>query len=407
MRDTGSRGDLDLAVASAAGLVLSAVAIGGLLARAAGLAYRPLAHDVEPLRDAMSTSAALAALTIGCAVWMWHWLLHYRNADRTTLWYGLVILIGGLGGLSTAIVAVTIGAYRSLVWAFNNDAVGSDWSHYFTFVPAVAAAAITGGGSWWYHWFVLGRRDRKTRSEPMRAFDYISAAAGLVAGAIGVVHVVMAAVESVTNPSTAAQPDSANRWIAAACLLAVGLPVWLGFWRRIQGFVGRSDAGERQSPVRRVYLVSLFGAGAGAAIVGLIVTVTRVVRDVLDGEAGEGTFRGVRVGLGLLVAVSGVTWYHLRIFRTEQAEHRSTQRRHREVVLVSNDGADLARHLADTCHAHVVRWHRTDAIAESTVDPALVASAIESSTADHVLVVVGSGDIQIVPFNETLAPDSR
>lgn len=393
------RGDLYLAVASTAGLVMGSIGLGGILARAIALLYTPLAHHVEPNGGPMLFRPAVASLAIGGAVWVWHWLVHYRDAERTTLWNGYVILVGGLGGLATAIVSVSLAGYWTLVWFFG-DPSKPDWAHHFSFVPATIATAIVGVAVFVYHWFVVARLGRgAVRTEPVRVFEYLSAAAGLVAAAIGVVHVVMATVESMTSPAALDNPDSANRWIAAFSLLAVGVPVWLVFWHRIQGFVARDRATELRSAVRPIYLVGLFGVGGAVAMVGLILTVTQMLRDLLDGTFGEQTIRDVRVPLGMLVAVSGVAWYHLRIYRSERGEYVAA-RRHQDVVLVSSDGEGLAERLAAASGAHVVQWYRTDTVAAAPIDVDRLAHLIADSPADHLLVVQGPDEVEVVPFDE-------
>jgi hypothetical protein len=393
------RGDLSLAASSAAGLVMVSIGAGGLLARAIALVYKPLAHDVEPHGGPMATRAAVASVLVGGAVWAWHWLVHYRKAQRTTLWHGYVILVGGLGGLAAAIVSLTLAGYWSLVWFFG-ESPKPDWAHHFSFVPATIATAVIGFVVFLYHWLVVARRGHgAVRTEPVRVFEYVSAAAGLVAAAVGVVHVVVAAVESATSPAANQNPDSPNRWIAAISLLAVGVPVWLVFWRRIQGFVARDRPSELRTPVRRLYLVGLFGVGSAIAMAGLIMTLTRSFTDLFDGTFGQRTIRDVRVPLGMLVAVSGLAWYHLWVYRAERGEHTAATRR-QEVVLVSSEGEGLAEQLAEASGAHVVQWYRIDAISATPIDVEQLAHTITDSPADHLLVVQGPGELEVVPFDQ-------
>ncbi len=375
------------------------IGAGGLLARATALAYKPLAHDVEPHGGPMATRAAVASVVVGGAVWAWHWLAHYRNSERRTLWHGYVILVGGLGGLAAAIVSVTLAGYWSLVWFFG-ESPKPDWAHHFSFVPATIATAVIGAVVFLYHWLIVARRGHgATRTEPVRVFEYVSAAAGLVASAVAVVHVVVAAVESATSPATNRNPDSPNRWIAAISLLAVGVPVWLVFWRRIQGFVAGDRPSELRTPVRRLYLVGLFGVGGAIAMAGLIITLTQSLTNLLDGTFGEQTVRDVRVPLGMLVAVSGLAWYHLRVYRAERGEHASAPRR-REVVLVSSDVEGLAEQLAAASGARVVQWYRSDAIGATPIDVEQLVHTIADSPADHLLVIQGSDELEVVPFDQ-------
>lgn len=392
------RGDLYLAVASAAGLVMLSIGAGGLLARGIALVYRPLAHQVEPHGEPMVTRTALTSIAVGGAAWAWHWLVHYRHAERTTLWNGHVILVGGLGGLASAIVSVTLAGYWSLVWFFG-DSPKPDWAHHFSFVPATIATAVVGVVVFSYHWFVVAQLGRAAaRTEPVRVFEYLSAGAGLVAAAIGIVHVVVATVESFTAPAVTANPDSPNRWIAAISLLGVGVPVWLVFWRRIQGFVARDRSGEMRSAVRPVYLMALFGVGGAVAMIGVITTVTQSLRDLLDGTFGEQTIRDVRVPVGMLVAVSGLAWYHLRVYRAERAEHVAVQVRHDVIVVSSDEG--IAERLAAASGAHVVQWYRADEVLVAPIDVDELARAIADNPARHLLVVQGPDEVEVVPFDE-------
>ncbi len=395
-------GDAYVALPSAAGLGTFAVGIGGVVARSAAAGYREAANGYEPMQPSPDLRSWTATAIVGGLCWGFYWLARYRNSHRTTLWHVVVVLLGGLGGLSAAVVAASIGLYRTLVW-FIGDPYVASWEEHFTFLPAALAATVVGLASWGYHRIVLGRETAENRTDPGRVYDYLSAASGLVAAATGTALGVVALIEALIEPE---RGDAAvkNSWIVAATLLFVGIVAWRIFWRRIERAMVVARQAELASSVRTIYLTAVFGIGAIAALIGLIVVLSGTLQDLLDGNFGRQSIRDVRGGIGAVLAVVGIVWYHLHIFRRERPEVLALQgavveQRIRTIVIVSahdpEQHSDLIDRLAQLPNSKVVVWRRTDPVPDPAADSDAIIEAVTNAGYGDVLVVVGPSDVRV------------
>ena len=102
-RSDGLRGDLHLAVGSFSGLVTMLIGIGGVAYVAGDEIYTSVVDQLPTGHLSPTLGTWLIAAGVGAVVWSWHWLGYYLRAERTSLWYVYVLLIGTLGGLIAAI----------------------------------------------------------------------------------------------------------------------------------------------------------------------------------------------------------------------------------------------------------------------------------------------------------------
>ncbi len=396
--------DLHLALGSTVGVGMLAVGLGGLLGSSGGRIYPHLAHGVHPSQSGAALGEWTATLVVGAVVWAWYWLTHYRSAPRTTLWHVVVVPVGSLGGLVTAIASAAVIGFQSLVWFFGQHGA-TTWSTHFTFLPNAAAAFLVGVAAWSYHRWELQRVGSPERSDPLRSYDYIASAAGLTAAIVGVVLAVVAFVEAVTPAPRTGPRNSPNRTLAAITLLSIGLPLWALFWSRIKRALLANRSAELRSPVRRIYVIALFGIGSVITMGGLIAVLWGSLQDLLDGNLGGTTIRDVRVGIALVLAVAGAAWFHFNVFRSERQEYvtlkTATPAMHKQVVLVASNGDDVAERLASG-GTTVIRWHRTDQSLPPPLDPDDVASRVAAVDADCVLVVLGTDGPTVVPYEDEL-----
>ena len=159
----------------------------------------------------------------------------------------------------------------------------------------------------------------------------------------------------------------ANVVLTGVTMLLVGGPIWFWFWRKIMLAVAGDRIAELQSPLRRLYLFSIFGVGGLAVLVASLVVLTTALEDALDGVFGRQTLDDTRVGLAVVLAVVGVAYYHLAVYRSEREDAEPPPvmpppplRPARRLVLVSADGERLAARLHEATGLPVVQWHRTD-----------------------------------------------
>jgi hypothetical protein len=132
------------------------------------------------------------------------------------------------------------------------------------------------------------------------------------------------------------------------------------------------------------------------------------LEDLLDNAFGAETVRSVRVGLSLLATVTGVSWYHLRVFRADQNFLTATgptpppsPRKH--LILVSPRGSGgLAGDLARATDADLDHWYLTAGITMPDTDIEELAARIEATDATDILVLLGPGGATLVPFETDL-----
>ncbi len=145
------------------------------------------------------------------------------------------------------------------------------------------------------------------------------AAVGLVAAAVGLVLVVAALVEAATSDVLVAGAPL-NTLLAAVTALGVGGSVWSRHWQLSTKVCERAPATEAASLVRRIYLVVLFGVGAVAAVIALIVAVYLFFQGVVEDELGPETLRRSRFAVGVLLTTVAVAVYHGAVYRSDR-EH--------------------------------------------------------------------------------------
>jgi fluoride ion exporter CrcB/FEX len=393
----GLRGDLHLASGSTAGLVVASTGAGGVLGSLLRQAYDEVTDHPG---TAPSPREWLILAVLGAVVWSWYWLREYRRSPHTDLWHTHVILVGSLGGLATAIVAGAMALYTSLVWVVG-DPVDTVAKEHFDLVPVSAALLVVGLASWLYHRGVLGGATTE-RTEPIRAYDYLMAAAGLVATMVATSVAIVAVIDVVTPEPEFSDVRVANRLLLAATLAVIGVPVWSTFWRRIGRHRTADPAGEITSIVRRVHLIVLFGIGGLTGLVCALVVLNTALRDLLDGIFGGRSVRSVGAPFGILASVAGVAWYHLRVFRSDEATIdeigpvvREMARRYTVVASSTSAAPEL---LAAEVGATVGRWTRLDSVTEPPFDPKAVLAVAADLPSGDLLVLAAGGGWSVIPL---------
>lgn len=386
---------------SLVGLATAATGLAGLLAGAlssllgldGGAAFAGGGHPM--LRG-------LVTLAVGAPVWLVYWVrtASRYERERDPLWLAYVLLVGVGGGLVTAIIAASTLVYTVLVWLVG-DPRSADAAVHFRSAPTAAAAAVVGALVWWYHHAVLERSGVEARSEVRRIYEYLMAGIGLLAAAAGLTTVVVALIEAVTGTARVVVGTSiVNTLLAAATLLAVGVPVWWTYWRRIQSAARGAVPEELASPTRRVYLAVLFGVGGVAAVVALLVGVYLLFADVVEGRLGAETLRRMRFAIGVLLTAATVAAYHWEVFRSDR-EHVPAvveTRGPRFVLLVGPADPAVAREVARRTHGRVQAWARTDdGRAGWSVDE--VMTALGDTTAEEVIVLSDADGLHTIPVH--------
>ncbi len=407
-RTHGLPGDLHLAVGSLTGLVTLVVGLGGVAYVAGDEIYTAIVDRLPAGHETPELAPWLIAIGIGGVVWAWHWLGSYARAERTPLWHVYVLPIGTLGGLVASIASGATIAYWTTVWYLGNPELDLP-SEHFEHVPVAAGFLVAGMATWWYHRTVLQSGGSVERSEPLRSYDYLMTASGLVASVVGATLALVALFESIAARITDDPSGVANRLVLAVILVVIGLPLWWTFWSRIRGHLDVDPAAEIGSPTRRLSLVVLFGAGGLTALISLIVVLFVGIDDLLDGTFGGETLHSARVGLALLATVTGVAWYHLGVFRSDRALAEQLAPEPTplpppawppatHVVLIAPPDGALAEALETATGLVVETWVREDDMPMPDIEiDELVARILEDDGHD-VAVVVGPTGVDVIPY---------
>ena len=173
-------------------------------------------------------------------------------------------------------------------------------AEHFAAAPTATATVAVGTLVWWYHQAVLKEPGTATRTEVTRLYEYLMAGLGLLAATGGLITLVAALIDALAGNAFVGG-SIVNTLLAGTTLLAVGGPVWWLHWREIQVATRAAGAEEVTSPTRRVYLYVLFGVGAVAAVVALVVAAYLLFQDIVSGTAGADTLRRMRFAIGALL----------------------------------------------------------------------------------------------------------
>lgn len=370
------------------------VLIGAVLQQLVGMG----SQIVPSLRDQVVMGGV--GLVVGALVWALYWLRTASREERTPLWFGYVLLVGG-AGLVMAIVAASTVLYTTLVWLLG-DPESTVALRHFVDAPGAAAFALVGVVVWWYHQSVLGQAHVTARTEVRRVYEYLMSAIGLLAAGVGLTLLVVAGIEAAVGSEVVVIGSSAvNTLLLAATLLVVGAPVWWFFWHRIQRSVTADPAAELASPTRRIYLLLLFGLGGVAAVVSLLVGVYLLFQDLVQGTYGPETIRAMRIPIGILLSTGAIAGYHGAVYRSgrELAPHAGTHGP-RYVLLVGPADPEIAHAVAHETGGRVQAWTTETGGAAWSIEDVMTAIGT-SPAASEVLVLSDPSGVHAIPVSRS------
>lgn len=382
--------DLPSLAGSLIGLVTTAVSLGVLISITLGEAWRSWSGGV--IATSGFTDDLLATvfwLVIGATVWWWQWTRDARLHNESQLRMVYLIVAPVLGGAVAAVSgAVGLGTL-GLSWMMDADR-DDVWTH-FTDGSALIAAVLVGSGVWWYHRQVLLAQ----ASAPVVAYRYVMSALGLIVLASGVGVTVNILIGSM---STSIVDQSRFELLGAGLsALVVGGPIWWRTWRPF-ALVGDDELG---STSRRVYLTVLAGVGSFAALMALVLIVTRVFEAVLDDRAG--LIEGIRAPGGTLVATGLVGAYHWTVWRRERELLPELAKPTVETVTVFGHGAgSVAAHVRRTVDARVRTILPTSEIIET--DAEQLPEVIGTFDASHIFVMIDGESLEVCAIASAAEP---
>jgi len=351
---------------------------------------------VDGARDATP-----AMLTFG-AVWFWYWWRNARLAGHSVLRHAFVLVGGVLGGLGAAVAAGSGLLFTVLLW-FLADQDGTSATEHFDTAPVFLTVCIVGLTVWTYHRSELP--DNKRRSEVERTYDHLASWVGLVAATAGIGVLLGGVILHQIMPNPHGWDESLGEPMSGVItLLAVGGTVWWRNWSRIQAHA--VEPTELTSPVRRIYLLTVFGSTALLVLGSVLVMVFMVIFGLLEKSLGVDELAWFRIPLAIIGATAGVALYHGQVLReglrsmpapVEQVEQAESV----HVTLVAARGGDWVRDLAEQTGVEVRLRLRADL--DDFVLPSAdeLSEAVRSVGAGEMLVTVAAdGTFEVVPLKK-------
>ena len=324
----------NLLVGSGIGLVLLAVGFGGLIGNSLEqlLNYKDELTVLERTNPIVNSSINII---LGIPVWYLYWLRSAIKLTRDLLWNIYVLLAGIAASFIAMVVSASIVIYDVLVWFFGNTGGATFARHFLDSTTAVGSALIS-FGIWTYHRMVFAYQAApgvEKRNELRRVYDYLVSGISLIAASLGILMIIVAAIESVTPSDIATGKSGANSLLLAITLLIVGAPIWWFHWNRIESQAAVDDL-EKSSPTRRIFILMLFGVSGVAAIASVITGVFLFFDDLLNSELSLETLRSARFAIGILVTNAAISGYHWSIYRLERNVPMQRIGKSRRIILV-------------------------------------------------------------------------
>lgn len=394
------RGEGHLVAGAAVSLIALVSALGFVLFEILTAIYAQLFETTLTTDFGDDIRRAASALLVSGALWWIYWLRNTKPLERTSLWHGHVLLIGVFSGLSAAIGAGASALYLVLVW-FVGDADGLSGVRHFDPTPALLSVVLVGLASFFYHRAVITEGGTKVRNEVRRIYEYVIAALGLLSAAVGMTILLVIVIQELaaTSPIIAVE-SQLNVVLGAVTALAVGIPLWATFWRRIQRIRFAEPAIELRSPTRRSYLGVLFGLGGIVALTSIVIVAFRFVEDMLDGVFGGGTINDVAPALALVLTTGAIAAYHWFVYKEDRSQKPPAVKSPlREVVLVGAASRSTARELTERLDVRVRSWDRADGGA-APVNIEALSEELANLGAERVIVVARVGGHEVIPFTE-------
>ena len=378
-------GSLITAIAGVVGLVK---VIGGSLALIFGLQKSTIVTIGNS-----SAIDGLIILVIAASLWTFYWIKNANQKSITGLWFGYVLLAGVGGSLVLAVTSSIIAIYRVLVW-FIGDPTSDVATTYFAGTPTALASAIVGTLAWWYHKSLLPLRAERT--ETLRVYEYLMSAISLIASTVGLAIVIVAVIEALTPNVIIDDEGAINTLLGAATVILVGAPVWWRYWSRIQKLVKQSPEAELTSPIRRVYLFTLFGMGGIAAIISLITVVFQLFEGILSSNLGASTVNEMRFALGILISTGIVAGYHWEIYRHEKTVEVTFKSTVKNVLLVGPKNSEFIQELKEATGAKISFMQRADT-SELVWPREHVIESVKQSKEHDLLILLEATGVKVVP----------
>jgi hypothetical protein len=312
------------------GLLMLLFGLAGLLARLVDLAVPPEGEVVDSGRWlAYDVADRLSTILAGLLTWVAAWGWSTRRLAETdgpdperdsvlhkVYLYGVLLLVVSWTVWNVSQVLYVL--LRSLLIPSQASAL---WTAVQHDLGETAANVLTFGLAWAYHAHVLKREaaaapERRRQATIRWVYGYIVAYVGAATFGTGLVGTLATALELLAQPGvTHGEHWWEERLALFATMIAVGLPVWLLPWLRLQREVGAAEA--RRSLARRIYLFLALGATVLTLLGSGAFTLYQLLRVAL-GERWSGSETSDLIDAGSAALVAALLLaYHLRVFQRD------------------------------------------------------------------------------------------
>lgn len=274
---------------------------------------------------------ALSLLLVGAPLWFYTWQLSLSALDEpgereSSLRLGFLYLLSLISAV-TVLAATGVLLDILLVQALGG---GRPTNEFIQNLGGALAVAIPFGALWAYYGrafrlAIADQADPGRRAALSRLYNYPLALLGLVATFIGVTTLLTYVIDS-SLASLQIAGTFTSRLAAGLATLAVGLPMWLAYWRPMQAeaHAGGDEGGHaRRSLVRRVYLYVVIFAAVIGGMSSAVWFVFQLINAMLGGAPRDFATE-LLTALQLLILFVAVLAYHLVVLRRDGARTADT-----------------------------------------------------------------------------------
>jgi hypothetical protein len=342
---------------------------------------------------------ATPAMITFAAVWFWYWWRNARSTGHSVARHAFVLVGGVLGGLGAAVAAGSGLLLTVLLW-FLTDQDGTSVTEHFDTAPVFLTVCIVGLAVWIYNRSELPENER--RSEVERTYDHLASWVGLVAATAGIGVLLGGVILHQVMPNPHGWDEALGEPMSGVItLLTVGGTVWWRNWSRIQHHA--NEPAELGSPVRRVYLLTVFGSTALVVLGSVLVMVYMVVFGLLEQELGADELAWFRIPLALIGSTVGVAVYHGRVLRDGLRSMPASSRQEvsTHVTLVAGRGGEWVREFSESAGVEVRLRLRADVADFVQPSARELSDAVRSvEVGELVITVAGDGTFEVVPLKK-------
>jgi hypothetical protein len=390
-----ARRQLPFLILSGIALVLTIVATARLI-RGLMIELLPFAETLLTTAGPNELARALILTLIALPAWYFYWFRNQSRTEATQLWNIYLLIIGIAGSLVTAIVSVSIVFYDILVWFLGDTSTNAAWIH-FDGLPAATGALIGGLFSFTYHSSILRSHQGAEEGEIGRIYRYLLAAIGIVTTAVGAVTLVVSVVESLIQENQLVGRSPRNALLLAITLLVAGFPLWRILWSQIKHHISADPTHELSSISRKVYLFTLVGVSAIAAVVSTLTITVQIFQGLFGGDLGGATLRETSYAISILIVGILAGIFHLRIIQRERGSRQVSKRTHRYLLLIGPKDRTLERELVRSTGARVEIIASQDGL-PSGWDRSEIEKLLAEHPDQELALIADEGKVRAIPI---------